>query len=68
MSPAVFHADLETRQKEKEKGKGLGWVEEVPGVNCQEATREELLESLQKLLREEVRAVHPLSLIPTMLP
>lgn len=30
----------------------IGWVEEVPGVNCQEATREELLESLRLTLRE----------------
>lgn len=30
----------------------IGWVEEVPGVNCQEATREELLESLRVTLRE----------------
>ena len=22
----------------------IGWIEEVPGVNCQEGTREELLE------------------------
>jgi hypothetical protein len=25
----------------------IGWIEEIPGVNCQEATKEELLESLQ---------------------
>jgi len=30
----------------------IGWVEEVPGVNCQEATREELLESLRVTLDE----------------
>lgn len=30
----------------------IGWVEEVPGVNCQEATRGELLESLKITLRE----------------
>jgi predicted RNase H-like HicB family nuclease len=30
----------------------IGWVEEVPGVNCQEATREELVESLRVTLRE----------------
>lgn len=24
-----------------------GWIEEVPGVNCQEASREELIESLR---------------------
>ncbi len=30
----------------------IGWIEEIPGVNCQEATREELLESLKITLRE----------------
>jgi predicted RNase H-like HicB family nuclease len=30
----------------------IGWIEEVPGVNCQEATQEELLESLKVTLRE----------------
>ncbi len=30
----------------------IGWIEELPGVNCQEATREELLESLRVTLRE----------------
>ena len=30
----------------------VGWIEEVPGVNCQESTREELLESLTVTLRE----------------
>jgi predicted RNase H-like HicB family nuclease len=29
-----------------------GWIEEIPGVNCQERTREELLESLRVTLRE----------------
>ena len=32
----------------------IGWVEEVPGVNCQEATREELLESLRVTLAEAI--------------
>ena len=30
----------------------IGWIEEVPGVNCQEATKEELIESLRVTLRE----------------
>jgi predicted RNase H-like HicB family nuclease len=30
----------------------IGWVEEVPGVNCQELTKEELLETLKVTLRE----------------
>jgi len=30
----------------------LGWVEEVPGVNAQEPTREALLASLKEVLKE----------------
>lgn len=30
----------------------IGWIEEIPGVNCQERSREELLESLRVTLRE----------------
>ena len=30
----------------------IGWVEEVPGVNCQERTRDELIESLRIFLVE----------------
>lgn len=30
----------------------IGWIEEVPGVNCQEATRPELLECLRITLAE----------------
>jgi predicted RNase H-like HicB family nuclease len=31
----------------------IGWVEEVPGVNAQERTRDSLLASLTEILREE---------------
>ena len=30
----------------------IGWIEEIPGVNCQEKTREMLIESLKETLRE----------------
>jgi len=30
----------------------IGWIEEVPGVNCQEKTREELIETLRATLKE----------------
>jgi predicted RNase H-like HicB family nuclease len=30
----------------------IGWIAEVPGVNCQESTKEELMESLRMALRE----------------
>lgn len=32
----------------------IGWIEEVPGVNCQESTREKLLESLRETLAEAI--------------
>jgi hypothetical protein len=30
----------------------IGWIEEVPGVNCQERTRDDLLETLRAALEE----------------
>jgi predicted RNase H-like HicB family nuclease len=36
----------------KENDWWIGWIEEVPGVNCQERTREELLETLRITLKE----------------
>jgi predicted RNase H-like HicB family nuclease len=36
----------------QDAGWWIGWIEEVPGVNCQEASREELVESLRVTLRE----------------
>ena len=30
----------------------VGWIEEVPGVNCQERSRQELIETLRETLRE----------------
>ena len=30
----------------------IGWIEEVPGVNCQERTHEELINSLAETLSE----------------
>lgn len=30
----------------------IGWIEEIPGVNCQERTRPELLETLRLTLAE----------------
>jgi len=35
-------------------GTWIGWIEEVPGVNCQEASREELLETLRLTLGEAI--------------
>jgi predicted RNase H-like HicB family nuclease len=30
----------------------IGWIEEIPGVNCQEPTYEELMRSLKETLQE----------------
>jgi predicted RNase H-like HicB family nuclease len=30
----------------------IGWVEEIPGVNCQERTRAKLIASLESVLSE----------------
>jgi predicted RNase H-like HicB family nuclease len=30
----------------------IGWIEEFPGVNCQEATHKDLIETLKTTLRE----------------
>ncbi len=32
----------------------IGWIEEVPGVNCQESTRDRLLDSLRVTLTEAI--------------
>lgn len=34
------------------EGWWVGWIEEIPGVNCQEKTREELLKTLKITLIE----------------
>ena len=36
----------------QDDGWWIGWIEEIPGVNCQERTKEELLESLRLTLKE----------------
>ena len=30
----------------------IGWIEEIPGVNCQEQTREDLIETLRLTVKE----------------
>lgn len=36
----------------QEGGWWIGWIEEVPGVNCQEPTHDKLISSLQITLKE----------------
>ena len=33
----------------------IGWIQEVPGVNCQEKSRSALLESLRVTLQEALK-------------
>ena len=40
----------------KNQGKWwIGWIEEIPGVNCQESSKEALLETLGITLREALK-------------
>ncbi len=32
----------------------IGWIQEIPGVNCQERTKDELLTTLEITLRETI--------------
>lgn len=38
----------------QDSGTWIGWIQEVPGVNCQEDTREKLLETLRVTLAEAI--------------
>ena len=44
--------DQYTAVLKKDNDWWIGWIEEVPGVNCQERSREDLLETLKVTLRE----------------
>ena len=47
-------ANTYTAITKKDGGWWIGWIEEVPGVNCQERTREELIASLKATLKEAI--------------
>jgi predicted RNase H-like HicB family nuclease len=36
----------------RDEGWWIGWVQEIPGVNCQGKTRSELLKNLRSALKE----------------
>ena len=36
----------------QDDGWWIGWIEEIPGVNCQERTKEELLDTLRVTFKE----------------
>ena len=37
---------------QQDEGWWIGWIQEIPGVNCQERTKDELLKTLRITLRE----------------
>ena len=39
---------------QQDEGWWIGWIQEIPGVNCQERTKGELLETLRITLREMI--------------
>ncbi len=45
-------ANTYTAVTKQNGGWWIGWIEEVPGVNCQESTRESLLASLRTTVVE----------------
>ena len=48
----VVMKDNYTAVIKQDDGWWIGWIEEIPGVNCQERSREELVDSLRETLRE----------------
>ena len=38
----------------QDTGWWIGWIEEVPGVNCQGLTRDELMQNLRSALTEAI--------------
>lgn len=39
---------------QQDEGWWIGWIQEIPGVNCQERTKDELLETLRITLQETI--------------
>jgi predicted RNase H-like HicB family nuclease len=44
-----------TAVTKQDDGWWIGWIEEVSGVNCQERTHEQLLETLKATLKEALK-------------
>ncbi len=38
----------------KDEDYWIGWIEEIPGVNCQEKTKTELIDTLKVTLKEAI--------------
>ncbi len=47
-------ANSYTAVTKQDGGWWIGWIEEVPGVNCQERTRDSLIASLRTTLVEAI--------------
>jgi predicted RNase H-like HicB family nuclease len=43
-----------TAVMKQDDGWWIGWIEEIPGVNCQERTRDGLLASLRETMAEAI--------------
>jgi len=43
----------------EDAGWWIGWIQEIPGVNCQELSRSELLETLRITLQEALEMNRP---------
>ena len=43
-----------TAEIQQRGGWWIGWIEEIPGVNCQEPTKAELMETLKVTLKESL--------------
>ncbi len=39
---------------QQDEGWWIGWIQEIPRINCQERTKDELLETLRITLRETI--------------
>ncbi len=39
---------------QQDEGWWIGWIQEIPGVNCQERTKDALLETLRITLQETI--------------
>ena len=53
MQKEILHSEFTAIVKQENQW-WIGWIEEVPGVNCQEGSHKELLESLRITLKEAI--------------
>lgn len=63
--PERSHEAQFTAVTRQDSGVWIGWIEEVPRVNCQEDTRDALLESLRVTLAEALAFNNEEALVAT---